>query len=89
MYGIINYDNAISMVSLESRAPVVFPNTASKHVTEMNVYMTSIKKFRKKHTIWKLNICLYFPMSDYIIALTHIILKYLRYVNTNIHICKL
>ena len=75
MYGIINYDNAISMVSLESRAPVVFPNTASKHVTEMNVYVTSIKKFQKIHTIWKLNIYLFIPMSDYIIALIHIYIR--------------
>ena len=61
MYGIINYDNAISMVSLESRAPVVFPNTASKHVTEMNVSVTSIKKFPKNIPFGNLTFVCSFP----------------------------
>ena len=61
MYGIINYDNAISMVRLESRPPVVFPNTASKHVTEMNVYVTAIKKFQKNIPFGNLTFVCLFP----------------------------
>ena len=66
MYSVINYDNAISMVSWEGRHLWFFEHsikTCHRNECLCDIY----QKVREKHTIWKLHICLFIPMSDCIL----------------------